>query len=257
MEKEKTLIKVKNMKRYYKSGEGIVKALNDVSFKIKKGEFIAIMGASGSGKTTMLRILGLMDFQTKGEYSIQGLNAKNLPEVERTYYRLTQLGYVFQDYALINEMSALENVYILSLMEGKSKKESMITATEALKKVGLGDKLNRIPNQLSGGEKQRVAVARAIAKKPKILFADEPCANLDTQTSEQVLEVLKNLNKKFGQTIVMVTHEPWHTKYVSRIINLKDGLIVSDQKIRGLNFRRGCLEKVIRPSKHENGLHNP
>ena len=216
------------MERYYKTGEVVVKALNGVSFEIKKGEFIAIMGASGSGKTTMLRILGLLDKPTKGEYTINNLDVVNLPEEERSYYRLTQLGYVFQDYALINEMSAAENVYILSLMEGKSKKESLITTKEALEKVGLGDKLDRVPDQLSGGEKQRVAVARAIAKKPKILFADEPCANLDTHTSEQVLEVLKNLNKKFGQTIVMVTHEPWHTKHVSRIIKLRDGKIVSD-----------------------------
>ena len=233
MKKEKPMIKIKNLKRHYKTGEVVVKALNGVSFEIKKGEFIAIMGASGSGKTTMLRILGLLDKPTKGEYTINNLDVVNLPEEERGYYRLTQLGYVFQDYALMNEMSAEENVYILSLMEGKSKAESIATSKEALEKVGLGDKLNRVPDQLSGGEKQRVAVARAIAKKPKILFADEPCANLDTYTSEQVLEVLKTLNKKFGQTIVMVTHEPWHTKYVSRIIKLKDGLIVGDEERRG------------------------
>ncbi len=233
MKDEKSMIKVKNMERHYNTGAVLVKALNGVSFEIKKGEFIAIMGASGSGKTTMLRILGLIDKPTKGEYIINNLNVVDLPEEERTYYRLTQLGYVFQDYALIKEMSAIENISILSLMEGKNKKESIREAHEALVKVGLGDKDNRVPDQLSGGEKQRVAVARAIAKKPKILFADEPCANLDTHTSEQVLEVLKELNQKYGQTIVMVTHEPWHTKYVSRLIQLKDGLIISDKKLRG------------------------
>jgi putative ABC transport system ATP-binding protein len=230
--KEEPIIKVKNLTRHYKNGGVKVKALNGVSFEIEKGEFIAIMGPSGSGKTTMLRILGLLDKPTKGEYTINNLNVVHLPEEERGYYRLTQLGYVFQDYALISEMSALENVYTLSLMEGKSKKQSIIIANSALHNVGLGDKGYRVPDQLSGGEKQRVAVARAIAKNPRILFADEPCANLDTHTSEQVLEVFKTLNKKFGQTIVMVTHEDWHTKYVSRIIQLKDGLIVSDKKRR-------------------------
>ncbi|MCK5625082.1 ABC transporter ATP-binding protein [Candidatus Pacearchaeota archaeon] len=232
MEKEKTIIKVKDMTRHYNTNGIVVKALNNASFEIKKGEFIAIMGASGSGKTTMLRILGLLDKPTKGQYTINNLDVVNLPEEERNYYRLTQLGYVFQDYALINEMTASENVHILSLMEGKSKKESLLNAKEALENVGLGDKLERVPNQLSGGEKQRVAIARAIAKKPRILFADEPCANLDTHTSGQVLEVLKNLNKKFNQTIVMVTHELWHTKYASRVIQLKDGFIVSDKRRR-------------------------
>jgi len=226
------MIKVKNLKRHYKSGQIIVKALNGVSFNIKEGEFIAIMGPSGSGKTTMLRILGLIDKQTSGEYTIDDLNLTDLPEAQRSYYRLTQLGYVFQDYALIGEMSASENIKILSLMEGKKRFQALKEAHETLVKVGLGDKDNRVPDQLSGGEKQRVAVARAIAKKPKILFADEPCANLDTKTSEQVLEVLKELNQKYGQTIVMVTHEEWHTKYVSRIIKLKDGKIVSDKKLR-------------------------
>ena len=232
MMKQKPMIKIENLTRYYHSGGGVVKALDDASFKIEKGEFIAIMGASGSGKTTMLRILGLLDKPTRGNYTINNLNVVDLPETERGYYRLTQLGYVFQDYALIKEMSAIENVYSLSLMEGKSKKESIFVSKEALDKVGLGNKLDRVPDQLSGGEKQRVAVARAIAKKPKILFADEPCANLDTHTSEQVLEIFKELNKKYGQTIVMVTHEPWHTKYVSRIIKLKDGKIVADVKRR-------------------------
>ena len=127
-------------------------------------------------------------------------------------------------------MSAAENVYILSMMEGKSKKESYNTALEALAKVGLDGKHDRIPDELSGGEKQRVAIARAIAKKPDIMFADEPCANLDTQNSEQVLDVFKELNDKYGQTIVMVTHEPWHTKYVDRVITFKDGSLLSDER---------------------------
>jgi len=146
-----------------------VKALNGVSFEVKQGEFIAIMGASGSGKTTMLRILGLLDKPTKGEYTINNLNVVNFPENERGYYRLTQLGYVFQDYALIKEMSAIENVYSLSLMGGEVKKRSILISKDALEKVGLGEMLDRVPDQLSGGEKQRVAVARAIAKNQNII----------------------------------------------------------------------------------------
>lgn len=207
-----------------------MKALNGVSFEILKGEFVAIMGASGSGKTTLLRILALLDDATDGEYTIRGLEVSSLPEAERSYYRLTQVGYVFQDYALINEMSAAENVYVLSMMEGKSKKESYEIALEALDKVGLQGKYDRVPGELSGGEKQRVAIARAIAKKPDIMFADEPCANLDTNNSKQVLDVFKELNEKYGQTIVMVTHEPWHVEYVSRVITLEDGIIISDER---------------------------
>ncbi|WP_305064632.1 ABC transporter ATP-binding protein [Methanococcoides sp.] len=223
------MIVVKDLKRYYGSGETTVRALNGVSFEIKKGEFVAIMGASGSGKTTLLRILALLDDATAGEYTIRGLKVSSLPEAERSYYRLTQVGYVFQDYALINEMSAAENVYVLSMMEGKSKKESYETALEALEKVGLKGKQDRVPDELSGGEKQRVAIARAIAKKPDIMFADEPCANLDTNNSKQVLDVFKDLNDNYGQTIVMVTHEHWHTEYVDRVITLEDGKLISDE----------------------------
>ncbi len=224
------MIIVKNLKRYYGTGANTVKALDGVTFEIRTGEIVAIMGASGSGKTTLLRILALLDDATGGEYTIQGLEVSSLPESERSYYRLTEVGYVFQDYALINEMSAAENVYVLSMMEGKSKKDSYDTALEALEKVGMKDKHARIPDELSGGEKQRVAIARAIAKKPHILFADEPCANLDTTNSRQVMDVFKELNEKYGQTIVMVTHELWHTKYVDRVITLKDGIIISDER---------------------------
>ncbi|WP_135612507.1 ABC transporter ATP-binding protein [Methanococcoides sp. AM1] len=225
------MIVVKDLKRYYGSGETAVKALNGVSFEINKGEFVAIMGASGSGKTTLLRILALLDDATAGEYTIRGLQVSSLPEAERSYYRLTQVGYVFQDYALINEMTSAENVYVLSMMEGKSKKESYNTALEALDKVGMKDKYDRVPDELSGGEKQRVAIARAIAKKPDIMFADEPCANLDTRNSKQVLDVFKELNDNYGQTIIMVTHEPWHTEYVDRVITLEDGILVSDEQV--------------------------
>lgn len=224
------VIEVNKLQRFYKDGEMTVKALNEVSFKIKMGEFVAIMGPSGCGKTTMLRILALLDNQTGGKYSIQGLEVSTLPEAEKSYYRLTEIGYVFQDYALINEMSIIENVAILSLMDGNSMENAVEVAKKALEKVGLTDKGDKIPDQLSGGEKQRVAIARAIAKKPSILFADEPCANLDKDNSLQVLKVFEELNKKYGQTVIMVTHEPWHVKYVSRVIKIEDGILVKDSK---------------------------
>jgi len=226
------MLDIKNLQRHYRDGQVIVKALNGVSFKITKGEFVAIMGPSGCGKTTILRILALLDNQTSGEYTIEGLDVATLPEEERSYYRLTEVGYIFQDYALLNEMSVIENVAILSLMDGDSREKANEVAQIALDKVGLGKIINKIPDQISGGEKQRVAVARAIAKNPSILFADEPCANLDKNNSEQVLEVFKELNEKYGQTIIMVTHEPWHTKYVSRVITLEDGKMISDKKLK-------------------------
>jgi putative ABC transport system ATP-binding protein len=228
---EDEMIVAKDLTRHYGSGKNAVKALNGVSFEIKKGEFVAIMGASGSGKTTLLRILALLDDASSGEYTIRGLKVSSLPEAERSYYRLTQVGYVFQDYALINEMTSAENVYVLSMMEGKSKKESYNIALEALDKVGLKDKHDRLPGELSGGEKQRVAIARAIAKKPDIMFADEPCANLDTRNSKQVLDVFKELNDDYGQTIIMVTHEHWHIEYVDRVITFEDGVIISDERV--------------------------
>jgi len=226
------MIKVKNLKRIYNKETVPVKALNGVTFEVKPGEFIAVMGPSGSGKSTLLHILGLLDNQTSGEYTINELNASILPETEKTYYRLTQLGYVFQEYALIDEMTALGNVILALMMEGMSKKEAEKYAKKALDRVGLEGKYDRLQSQLSGGERQRVAVARAIASDPHVLFADEPCANLDTRTSAIVLDVFKKLNKEFGLTIIMVTHEDWHTKYVSRIINLKDGKIEKDIRKR-------------------------
>lgn len=223
------MIKVKNMFKIYNHETVPVHALNGVSFEIKPGEFIAIMGPSGSGKSTLLHILGLLDNLSKGEYKIKELRATLLPEAEKSYYRLTQMGYVFQEYALIEEMTALGNVSIPILMQGKSRKDADRIAKIALDLVGLAGKYNRLDSQLSGGERQRVAIARAIVSKPKILFADEPCANLDTKTSEQVLEIFKKLNKELGLTVIMVTHEDWHVKYVSRIIELKDGRIISDK----------------------------
>jgi len=206
-------------------GKVKVHALRGVSFEVEKGEFLAIMGPSGSGKSTLLHQLGLLDSPTSGEIMIAGIDVISLSEHERTIFRLNQLGYVFQEYAILSELTALENVYLPSMMMGKKREHYLNSSTDILETVGLGDRLHHLPRELSGGEHQRVAVARALVNKPKILFADEPCANLDTESSRQILELFRKLNEELGQTIVMVSHEEWHKKYVDRVIYLKDGVI--------------------------------
>lgn len=219
------MIEVKDLKRTYVVGKVKVHALRGVSFEVEKGEYLAIMGPSGSGKSTLLHQLGLLDIPTSGEIMIAGIDVIGLSEHERTIFRLNQLGYVFQEYAILPELTALENVYLPSMMMGKKREHYLKSSTDILETVGLGHRLHHLPRELSGGEHQRVAVARALVNKPKILFADEPCANLDTESSMQILELFKKLNKELGQTIVMVSHEEWHKKYVDRVIHLKDGLI--------------------------------
>lgn len=219
------MIRVKDLKRTYVVGKVKVHALRGVSFEVEKGDFLAIMGPSGSGKSTLLHQLGLLDTPTSGEIMIAGIDVISLSEHERTIFRLNQLGYVFQEYAILPELTALENVYLPSMMMGKKREHYLKSSTDILETVGLGDRLHHLPRELSGGEQQRVAVARALVNKPKILFADEPCANLDTESSRQILELFRKLNEELGQTIVMVSHEEWHKKYVDRVIYLKDGLI--------------------------------
>jgi len=224
------MITVKNLKKIYVVGESPILAINGVSFKIQKGEFVAITGASGSGKSTLLHQLGLIDYPSEGDYYLNDVNLLRLSEPEKALLRLKHLGYIFQEYALVPELTALENVYLPLMAFGKSKSECVKIATNLMNEVGLGDKLFRLESQLSGGERQRIAVARALVNKPLVIFADEPCANLDTKNSVQVLELFKKLNRELKQTIIMVTHEDWHLKYVSRVIRLKDGVIVEDKK---------------------------
>ncbi len=223
------MIKVKNLKKIYEMGTVKVKALDGVSMEIKKGEFVALMGFSGSGKSTFLHQVGLLDNPTSGEIIIDGVNVLNLNEKEKTLFRLNQLGYVFQEYAILAELTALENVYLPLLMMGKDRQECIDSAKEVLEKVGLGDRMNHFQKELSGGQQQRVAIARALVNKPKILFADEPTANLDSTSSIQILELFRELNRKYGQTIVMVTHEDFHKKYVDRVIYLRDGKILKNK----------------------------
>ncbi len=218
------IIQVKNLKKTY-GGKVPTHALNNVSFGIKKGEFVALMGRSGSGKSTLLHQLGLLDAPTSGEVIIDGTNLKSFSEKEKAEFRLNKLGYVFQAYALLPELTALESVYLPLMLLDIDKRVYTKKATDMLEKVGLIDRLHHLPKEMSGGEQQRVAIARALINNPIILFADEPTANLDSASSAVILELFKELNKEIHQTIVMVTHEPDDKKYVDRVIWLKDGAI--------------------------------
>ena len=218
------IIEVKKLKKTY---EGVipVHAIKNIDLNVKKGEFIALMGRSGSGKSTLLHQLGLLDTPTGGEIIMDGVNLVSLSEKQKTKFRLEKLGYVFQSYALLPELTALESVYLPLMLLGINKKEYVKKASEMLKKVGLGDRLHHLPKEMSGGEQQRVAIARALVNNPMILFADEPTANLDSETARVILKLFKQLNKELGQTIIMVTHEEEDKKYMDRVIFLKDGVI--------------------------------
>ncbi len=219
------MIQVKNLFKSFKSGDSSeLVVLKGVSLDVKAGEFLAVTGRSGSGKSTLLYQLGLLDQPNSGSIVIDGIETANLSSNERTQMRLEDLGYVFQDYALIPSLTALENVMIPLLMQGLTKSEAAAKAQKAMERVGLGDKLINLPSQLSGGQQQRVSIARAIGHDPKIIFADEPTANLDSETSKVVLNAFVELNKA-GQTIVMVTHEPEFAELADRVITLADGEI--------------------------------
>lgn len=216
------MIKVKDLVKTY-TGEVPTKALKGVSLEIKEGEFVALMGRSGSGKSTLLHQLGLLDTPTSGSVIVNNIDVLNLSDAERTRFRLQHLGYVFQEYALIVEFTALENVYFPAMAFGDISAKKR--AAHLLDLVGLGDRINHYPSEMSGGEQQRVAIARSLINNPKVLFADEPTANLDTVSSEVVFKLFKKLNKELKQTILVVTHEPEDKKYVDRVIWLKDGLL--------------------------------
>jgi len=216
----------KNITKTYVSGEIETHVLRGIDIHIKSGEFVAIMGKSGAGKSTLMYQLALLDLPTGGNIQIDGVDVVALPELDRTDIRLQDLGYVFQDYALLPELSAQENVMMPLLMIGMNRYDAQARAREVLDQVELSHRYNNRPGQLSGGEQQRVSIARAIVQKPKILFADELTANLDTASSTRVIELLMELHRE-GQTIVMVTHEAEYTYPCDRIIYLEDGQIIS------------------------------
>lgn len=216
-------LEIKELSRIYSMGDVKVKALNNVSFEITRGEFVAIMGKSGSGKSTLLHQLGLLDTPTSGQIIFDGQNLLELSESRKARFRLSKFGYVFQEYALLPELSALENVYLPAIALGRKEDDYIKAGTDVLEQVGLGARIHHRPRELSGGEQQRIAIARALINKPEMLFADEPTANLDSASSKQVIELFRKLNTETGLTILMVTHEPDDMNDVGRVIWLKDG----------------------------------
>ena len=224
-----SLIEIKNVFKTYQTGDTSFNALNGVSLSVEKGEFVSIMGASGSGKSTFMNILGCLDKPTSGSYFLDGIDVMSLNSDQLSDIRNLKLGFVFQGFNLISRTSALENVEMPMIYKGIPPAERIERARHALKIVGLEYRETHMPNQMSGGQQQRVAIARAIVNDAPIILADEPTGNLDTKTSIEVMEFFVNLNEKGGKTIILVTHEPDIAEYSKRIVRFKDGNIISDE----------------------------
>ena len=222
------MIKVNSISKIYKTGEMEVTALDNISFEIKKGEFVAIMGPSGSGKSTLMHILGALDLPTRGKYILDGENISKLTEDQLADIRNKKIGFVFQSFNLLPRTTALKNVSIPMIFAGIPKEKRLLQAKNCLQMMGLEDRLNHTSSQLSGGQQQRVAIARALSMNPSILLADEPTGNIATAQGEEIMKIFQDLNNK-GHTIVMITHEAPIAKHAKRIIYLRDGKIVKDK----------------------------
>ena len=222
------IVELKNINKFYKVGKEKAHILKSINLNIKKGEFVMIMGKSGSGKTTLLNILGFLDKFDEGEYIFNNQDVTRLNESERSNFRNLNIGFIFQQFNLINTLNIYQNVELPMIYNNKySKQEKKAQIENNLSIVGLLDKMNQKPLQLSGGQQQRVAIARALVNDPEIIFADEPTGSLDSDTGIEIMELLKELNKQ-GKTIIMVTHDEDLTKYASKVIKLKDGLIMEE-----------------------------
>ncbi|MFL1894086.1 ABC transporter ATP-binding protein [Aquimarina sp. 2-A2] len=224
------MIEITDLHKSYQMGSNSLHVLKGINFKVSQGELVSIMGSSGSGKSTFLNILGMLDEADQGSYTLDGVQIKNLNEKIAARYRNKFLGFIFQSFNLITYKNAIDNVGLPLYYQGLKRKERNERAMHYLEKVGLADWATHLPNELSGGQKQRVAIARALASDPKVLLADEPTGALDTKTSYEVMELIQGINDE-GKTILIVTHEPDIAQMTKRIVNLKDGLIIDDTRV--------------------------
>lgn len=218
------ILETKHLKKYYGQGSSLVKAVDDISISVEKGEFVAIVGTSGSGKTSLLNLLGGLDYADSGEVIIGGQSLLNMKDEERTVFRRRNIGFVFQNYNLVSMLNVYKNVVLPIRLDGNKPDEEFIGKILGL--LGLTEKVRNRPNQLSGGQQQRVAIARALASKPKIVLADEPTGNLDSRTSAEVMGLLQMTSREFNQTIIMITHNEEIAQLADRIIHLEDGRVV-------------------------------
>lgn len=241
----KKILEIHDLKREFKMGVETVRALKGVSFTVEAGEFVTIMGSSGSGKTTMLNILGCLDKPTQGDYFLDGVDVKELSRDELAQLRNRKIGFVFQAYNLLPRTSALENVELPLLYNHEiSVSERKERAIHALEAVKLGDRLDHTPSQLSGGQQQRVAIARALVNEPVMILADEATGNLDSRTSYEIMALMQELNTQQGKTIVFVTHEPDIASFSSRTIQLRDGIIQKDAKNENMRSAKEVLASL-------------
>lgn len=224
-----TLIELKDIMKTYVMGDSVVHALNHVNVQIDYGEFTSIMGASGSGKSTMMNILGCLDRPTSGEYYLDGKEIAGYNDDELAHTRNAKIGFVFQNFNLLAKLTAQANVALPLIYAGIGEEERMERAKKALEAVGLGDRLDHKPMEMSGGQRQRVAIARALINDPPIIMADEPTGNLDTKSSYEIMDIFKKMNE-MGKTVLMVTHEPDIAAYTKRILVMRDGKLVSDER---------------------------
>ena len=218
------ILETKHLKKYYGQGDILVKAVDDISISVEKGEFVAIVGTSGSGKTSLLNLLGGLDYADSGEVIIGGQSLLNMKDEERTVFRRRNIGFIFQNYNLVSMLNVYKNVVLPIRLDGNKPDDEFIGKILSL--LGLTEKSRNRPNQLSGGQQQRVAIARALASKPKIVLADEPTGNLDSRTSAEVIGLLQMTNREFNQTIIMITHNEEIAQLADRIIHLEDGTVV-------------------------------